>query len=64
MVFQMATQTSSSTRDRASAPSEPAVVYRGIKIDPISGKRSAVARALRDALKLKSNQSDGQRIDA
>ena len=27
------------------------VIYRGIKIDPIAGKRSSVARAIRDDLR-------------
>jgi HTH-type transcriptional regulator / antitoxin HigA len=38
-------------RIRASTKTESVVVYRGIKIPPISGKRSPTAEALRDALR-------------
>jgi hypothetical protein len=31
--------------------------YRGIKIAPMSGKRSATAKAIRDALRIKSEQT-------
>lgn len=46
------------TRD--SDRSERTVVYRGIKIAPMSGKRSATAKAIRDALRTKSEQTRGE----
>ena len=55
----MATAAEKTRRTRHAAPAERTVVYHGIKIEPISGKRSAVARSLREALKLKSEQSRG-----
>jgi hypothetical protein len=36
------------------------VIYRGIKIAPMSGKRSATAQAIRDAVRTKSEQSRGE----
>lgn len=45
------TATKGRSRTRASAKPESVVVYRGIKIPQISGKRSATAEALRDALR-------------
>jgi hypothetical protein len=53
----MATGTKKTSRARSSANTERAFVYRGIKIAPISGKRSQTAEALRDALRTKSEQS-------
>lgn len=41
----------------AAADFERPVIYRGIKIEPIAGKRSAVARAIRDDLRKQSEQS-------
>jgi hypothetical protein len=41
--------------ERSSERFERTVVYRGIKIPPISGQRSATARAIRDALWAKFN---------
>lgn len=46
-------------RKRPGPPGEPAVVYRGIKIAPIAGKRSKTAKAIRAALQAKSEQSSG-----
>ena len=40
---------------RSSTKLEPAVVYRGIKILPIYGRRSATAEALREALQASSS---------
>ena len=42
---------------RSSTAVERAVVYRGIKILPIYGRRSATAEALRDALQAKPGRS-------
>jgi hypothetical protein len=47
-------------RSRRSGIFEREIVYRGIKIAPMTGKRSPVAKALRDALRLKSEQSRGE----
>jgi hypothetical protein len=47
-------------RMRSSASSEGTVVYRGIKIAPMSGKRSATAQALRDALRTESKRLRGK----
>lgn len=55
----MATIADRPRRTRTAAPTEPTVVYHGIKIAPITGKRSAASRSLRDALKLKSEQLRG-----
>jgi hypothetical protein len=40
-----------------SATAERTVIYHGIKIAPMSGKRSATARAIRGALRTKSEQT-------
>jgi hypothetical protein len=47
-------------RARGSDNTERTVVYRGIKIAPMSGKRSATAKAIRDALRTKSEQTRGE----
>jgi len=47
-------------RKRSSTIFERTVVYRGIKIPPISGKPSATALAIRDALRTQSEQSRGE----
>jgi hypothetical protein len=47
------------SRARSPAKPEHGVVYRGIKIAPISGKRSATAQAIREVLRTKSEQSHG-----
>jgi len=39
---------------------ERTVVYRGIKIPPMSGRRSATARTIRDALRTKSEHLRGE----
>ncbi|MDB6102663.1 MAG: hypothetical protein JWO52_2662 [Gammaproteobacteria bacterium] len=53
----MVTAAKKTSRAGSSVKPERAVVYRGIKIAPISGKRSATAQAIRDALRTKSEQS-------
>jgi hypothetical protein len=45
---------------RSSTKFERTVVYRGIKIPPISGKPSATALAIRDALRTQSEQLRGE----
>ncbi|UAL09961.1 hypothetical protein [Caulobacter segnis] len=44
---------------RRSAPTERVVVYRGIKIAPMIGKRSKIAEAIRDGLKINSEKLRG-----
>jgi hypothetical protein len=53
----MATSAKKTSRARSSAKTEPTVIYRGIKIAPISGKRSPTAEAIRDALRAKYEHS-------
>jgi Arc/MetJ family transcription regulator len=52
----MVTIAKKAARPRRSVTADPTVVYRGIKIAPMSGRRSAVAKAIRDALRTKSEQ--------
>jgi hypothetical protein len=49
----------SKANERTARPAQPerAVIYRGIKIAPISGRRSALARAIRDSLRDKSEEA-------
>jgi hypothetical protein len=44
----------------AAADFERPVIYRGIKIEPIAGRRSSLARAIRDDLRKQSEQSRGK----
>ena len=56
----MATTATKATSTRRSAPAtERPVVYHGIKIAPIAGKRSPIAQAIRDALRTKSESAGG-----
>jgi hypothetical protein len=56
----MATRAKKTGRSPRSATAERTVIYRGIKIAPMSGKRSATAKAIRDALRTKSEQTRGE----
>ena len=56
----MASQAKKAARTRRSADPERTVVYHGIKIPPMMGKRSATAKAIRDALRKKSEQTGGK----
>jgi hypothetical protein len=56
----MPTATKKTSRARSSAKSESVVVYRGIKIAQIRGKRSPTAEALREALRTRSEKSRGE----
>lgn len=47
----MANESKKSAHSRSPGKPEPTVIYRGIKIPPIYGKRSATARAIRDGLR-------------
>jgi hypothetical protein len=42
---------------RNSAATDRTVVYRGIKIAPVAGKRSALAQAIHDGLKAKTERA-------
>jgi hypothetical protein len=55
----MVTAVKKTGRGRASKMGRT-VVYRGIKIVPMSGKRSATAQAIRDGLRTKSEQLRGE----
>jgi len=56
----MASLAKKAVRTRRSADPERTVVYHGIKIPPMMGKRSATAKAIRDALRRKSEQTRGK----
>lgn len=45
---------------RSTTAPERTVVYRGIKIAPLSGKRSETSRVLREALRTRSGQPRGE----
>ena len=49
-----------SRRKRSSTMFERTVIYRGIKIPPIAGRRSATAQAIRDAFRTKAEQLRGE----
>jgi hypothetical protein len=51
----MATQAKKAVRSRRIGGIDRTVVYRGIKIAPLSGKRSKLAQTLREALKEKQS---------
>jgi hypothetical protein len=46
-------------RSSRSEPAERTVIYRGIKIEPVYGKRSPLAKAIRDALRKSFEQTRG-----
>lgn len=56
----MATNGKKVARTKRPASGERAVVYHGIRIAPVTGKRSPVAQAIRDALQSKSEQLRGE----
>jgi hypothetical protein len=56
----MVTTVKRAARARSATNSKGTVVYRGIKIAPMSGKRSATAQAIRDALRTRSEQLRGE----
>ena len=55
----MATSAKKMASTRRSAPPERPVVYRGIKIAPMIGKRSKIAEAIRDGLRTNSEKLRG-----
>jgi hypothetical protein len=57
----MATVTGKAARMKGGSAGERTVVYHGIRIAPMTGKRSAVAKAVRDALRAKCEQRLGER---
>jgi hypothetical protein len=44
-------------RSSRSEPAERTVIYRGIKIEPVYGKRSPLARAIRDGFRAMAERS-------
>lgn len=60
----MATTAKRPTRVRRADPAEKAFVYRGIKIQPVTGRRSPLSKALRDDICKLAEQSRGEHIQA
>jgi hypothetical protein len=56
----MATATKKKAGTRRPEAPKGALVYRGVKIVPKTGKRSPIARVIRDGLRTKSEQSHGE----
>ena len=48
----------------ARSATERTVIYRGIKIAPMTGKRSPLAQAIHDGLRTKSERSRGEPAQA
>lgn len=57
----MATIADKKIHTRRSATTERTVIYRGIKIAPMIGRRSPLAKTIRDDLRTQSEQSRGKR---
>jgi hypothetical protein len=55
-ILTMLTPVKKTCRTGRAPNGESTVIYRGIKIAPVSGKRSATAKAIRDALRAKSER--------
>ena len=60
----MATAKKKKAPSRRSGASKRAVLYRGVKIIPKTGKRSPIAKVIRDGLRTKSEQSHGETAQA
>ncbi len=60
----MATTEKKATRTRRADPAEKAFVYRGIKIQPVTGRRSPLSKALRDEIRKLAEQSRGEHVTA
>lgn len=61
----MATTMNKKTRTRRPASAERTVIYRGIKIAPMTGRRSPLAQAIRDGLRTrKAEQPRGEPAQA
>jgi len=60
----MATTAKKTTRARRVAPAEKAFVYRGIKIQPVTGRRSPLSKALRDEIRKLAEQKRGEHVPA
>ncbi len=56
----MSTATKKKAGSRRRDAPKGAVVYRGVKIIPKTGKRSPIAKVIRDGLRTKSEQSHGE----
>jgi hypothetical protein len=60
MLHLMARTVKSAGPKRSLTKFERTVVYRGIKVPPIKGRRSPTAQAIRDALRTKSEHPRGE----
>lgn len=60
----MATTAKKKTRARRVPPAEKAFVYRGIKIQPVTGRRSPLSKALRDEIRKLAEQTRGEHVTA
>ena len=60
----MVAETKKKAPSRRSDASKRAVLYRGVKIIPKTGKRSLIAKVIRDGLRTKSEQSHGETAQA
>jgi len=58
-IDEMSTKPSTARRSRRLSPDERTVIYHGIKIPPMLGKRSPTAEALRAALQELSESTRG-----
>jgi hypothetical protein len=56
----MATAPNMKAASRRSDAPKRAVIYRGVKIIPKTGKRSPIAKVIRDGLRTKSEHSRGE----
>ncbi len=56
----MVTETKKKLRSRRSDASKQAVLYRGVRIIPKTGKRSPIAKVIRDGLRTESERSRGE----
>ena len=52
----MATPTKKTATQARASKAGAAVVYRGIKLAPVTGRRSATATAIRDALRARHSE--------
>ena len=60
----MATVAKKTIRSRQAAGTEKAFTYRGVKIAPAAGRRSPLAKEIRDGLRKMAEQSRGQPAQA
>ena len=60
----MATATKKTAGSRRPDAPKRVVMYRGVKIIPKTGKRSPIAKIIRDGLRTKSERSHGETAEA